>query len=344
MFIKSVIFSLAAASTVFSAPDATEDASCRFKSPILATTVSAVDNTIASCAPNCYTLDDAKNHLTTSGIIYKNAAKTSISCIDARNYKNIIASPGGDAAEFIQGVAHWFNQTGTTKPADELTWMVNKLKAFLNEHITTTRPFYFHTGQKYLDNAFARMQVNAFPKYAPTGADLTNWLNELSKWDAQGCGHLRYMIKDPLDYNVPDWISVNGIKAIWTLYWDKTYSSKILIENYFAALTPQNVFLIQHKTGTGYTSSDSCFTQLPAIKGTINPARLIQTSSFVYHIEYVDYYRKTKITPFFFNQAGDDVAGQGTKLVNQAMAQFLVSAGHLAAGLPIVGLELEKLV
>lgn len=346
MFIKSTVFAVLAAVVAAAPEGATEGALCKFKSPFLVETAIPVDNSVAACAPNCYSLDEAKQHLKTAEVKFANAEKTWLSCVDARNTLPIIGSPGGDAAEFIQALAHWANVTSTftpNPPTDPLTWMTEKLKEFLNEHITTTRPFYFHTGQSYLDKAFKRLQVNSWPKVAPTGADLTNWLNELSKWDVQGCGHIRYMINEPEGYMVPQWIAVNAVKAIWTLFWDPKFSAKIRIENYFAALRPQNCYLIVNNASAGgYEESESCFLQQPKIKGTINPVRLTQSSSFVYHLAYAKFYREEVMTPFFFNQAGDNIAQRAEEIEEKAWEQFMETVHHIAQGVPVTYVWLEK--
>ena len=244
---------------------------------------------------------------------YVQDGTSTLSCVDARSDQPLIGTPGGDLAEFAMGLYTYHELTNKVQDYASVKAL---FRLFMNQHVSASRPFYFHTDYSKLSLVFANVsarindRVTVLPSRTPPQAELNVWLSELSQSYAQGCGHIRLMIEKPADYGLsPDariiqWL----IRAFYEELWAADTDAKRAKLAFVAKLGPLDgkaVAIVSNKQGT-------CSGHSPAI-----PPNVAGSSIFVYTPNAAEAFRNKVMSPFF--------AAQGAAGWNEAEFQSRIS-------------------
>jgi hypothetical protein len=223
---------------------------------------------------------------------------STLSCVDARSDDPVIGTPGGDLAEFAMGLFAYNNLTGKVQNFAEVQALFRK---FMDQHISASRPFYFHTDDTRLKQVFAAVgaelklsNITILPMRRPPASEATIWLGELVKSYAQGCGHIRLMIESPALYgltnaNIIQWLIRAFYEELWLADTDAK-RAKLAFVVKLGPLQGKAVAIVRNAKGT-------CTDYSPAI-----PPNLGGSSLFVYTPSAASAFRSVVMTPFFANE------------------------------------------
>jgi hypothetical protein len=250
---------------------------------------------------------------------FKDGSST-LSCVDARSDDPIIGTPGGDLAEFAIGL-HVYNTL--TNKVQSYTNVQALFRQFMDQHISASRPFYFHTDDTRLNLVFAavRTQLNLnttiLPMRTPPASQAEIWLSELVKSYAQGCGHIRLMIDSPTRYGLTSaqiiqWLIRAFYEELWAADTDAK-RAKLAFVVKIGPLQGKAIAVISNKQGT-------CSGYSPAI-----PPNLGGSSLFVYTPSAASAFRSSVLTPFFANQGSS--GWNATQFVTQVNNLFDTQLG-----------------
>jgi hypothetical protein len=220
----------------------------------------------------------------------------------------LIGTPGGDLAEFAMGL---YTYHSLTNKVQDYSSVQTLFRLFLSQHVSASRPFYFHTDYSRLNLVFKNvsslinMNVAILPTRTPPAAELKVWVSELTQAYAQGCGHIRLMIESPTAYGLPNariiqWL----IQAFYEELWAADTDAKRAKLAFVAKLGPlegKAVAIVSNKQGT-------CAGYSPAI-----PPNVGGSSIFVYTPSATTAFRNKVMSPFF--------AAQGAAGWNEAQFQ-----------------------
>jgi len=263
--------------------------------------------------------------------VYVMAKSKPLSCIDARNPEKTIGTPGGEMAEFINGLNLYleYNQVQTSTLSVKLQELVTTMmKKYIDEvSWPEGRKFFYHTSTDKMIPALSNIGLKFFPQTKP--ADFEAFLVAMSNTSAQGCGHIKYMMTEPEKYKVPTTVVTAAIRSLYQLYFDDSYKDKILIHSYQYYLRGRGVVIIKHHR---YNESHHCYGYEPYVAPTIRNETIYQDSVFVYHEGYANEFRGNTIAPFFDLYTID--------VQDRANVQFELSAHHIAHNLPIAEVAL----
>lgn len=151
------------------------------------------------------------------------------SCVDGRDARGVIGTPGGDTGEFALLLAAVEQVKGVELSEEEV-------EAALLAHIDTFGDFYLHTDVHALNHLYT--QLRADPRASsvvPEGHDSESWLAFLRGADdgvrqallecivepaSIGCGHLRLSIEHDADYGVRAELVRAVLRSFFRLFWD----------------------------------------------------------------------------------------------------------------------------
>jgi rhodanese-related sulfurtransferase len=150
-----------------------------------------------------------------------------LACVDGRDDRGIVGTPGGNAGEFLLALGATELATGSRFGADEVPHL-------LTEYIDASGRFYMHSDSHALRALIARLQ--SVPEVAPhLPPDVPDaWrrftaspphavrpvlLDLLTEPAHVGCGHLRRMLLHPDRYGVRPELVRAFLRALWELYW-----------------------------------------------------------------------------------------------------------------------------
>lgn len=232
---------------------------------------------------------------------YRKDGAVTLECVDARANHAIVGTPGGDLAEFAGAVAVYYASTSKTP---DIAGIRSLFQSFVAKYITVSRPFYFHTDDGRLRQAFAKIgeavgrNITVFPVNGPPASEQATWLTELTASYAQGCGHIRLMISNFADYGLTSSIVPQGvIQVFFEELWKASPADKPKYD-FQIKLGP----LIGKAIGIVSNGGPSCTGYSPAVI----PSSL-GSSIFVYTPGSATAFRKNVLTPFFVGQQGSNL-------------------------------------
>jgi rhodanese-related sulfurtransferase len=158
-----------------------------------------------------------------------------LSCIDGRDDRGIVGTPGGDAGQFLLALAA-IEQT-LQRPLDGAT-----IAALLERRIDTLGGFYKHTDHHAM--AAAAESMRGDPRLAAALADQRDprefrqflrrpplvlreaVLDHLSQPAAIGCGHIRLMYQHSADYRVRPGLVLEFLRAFFHARWEGAFRAE----------------------------------------------------------------------------------------------------------------------
>lgn len=233
-------------------------------------------------------------------VAYLSNSKTTLSCVDARSDDPILGTPGGDLAEFLGAVVVYYRTINQAPTVASVRALFRQFMA--SATISKDRPFYFHTDDSRLRTAFAAIStrlgrnITILPTAAPPAAELPVWLDELSKGDAQGCGHIRLMINNFTTYGLnSDFLPRTMIQIFYDEFWQASATERLKYSYVIklGALVGRAVGVVS-VTGTCATAGGYTPALRPSSQGS---------TIFVYAADAVKTFRRDVLTPFFVQQS-----------------------------------------
>ena len=256
----------------------------------------------------------------------------SFSCIDGRDDRAIIGTPGGDAGEFLATLAAVERVTGTV--LDDAA-----VHDALLARIDTFGDFCRHSDTATFDAKVARLRADArigdvlgttaaeafaFLRHPP--AELQDvLLEQLVQPDDMGCGHVRLMLVHPDDYGIRRELVESFLRAFYRLWW---------------AGAPELNFTV---LPGGHEEAAVVNVRLREELWSLSRVPLVAPSCggrqvFVNHPDVASYLRG-KVVELHRRGLGpvaiDDAGAFRAALEDLATRQLLNTVGHLASGLPI---------
>lgn len=150
-----------------------------------------------------------------------------LACVDGRDDRGIVGTPGGNAGEFLLALGALEQATGSLVDAAHVAEL-------LSAYIDASGRFYMHSDSQALRALIARLQsmesiAHLLPADTPdewrkfTAAPPAELrpvlLGLLSDPDFMGCGHLRRLLLYPERYGVRPELTRAFLRALWELYW-----------------------------------------------------------------------------------------------------------------------------
>lgn len=263
---------------------------------------------------------------------------TQLSCIDGRDDRSILGTPGGDAGQFLLVMAAIESVIGRRLDQDVIL-------ALLERRIDAFGGFYMHTDQGTVSKVVESMRQDprleaAISEYA---SDPTEWrqflrrpplmlrdavLEHLCKPDAIGCGHIRLMNQHAADYRVRPGLVLDVLCAFFRTRWDGAFRAEL--ESLHGQHNERAV-LITRIDGPLHP-----FTPIPLISPSF-----FESQMFIYHPQ-VSEYLFGLLVDFFLLQT--DLVPEFEKDIRAPLLAEIKSLdaihtknslGHLAKGLPI---------
>jgi rhodanese-related sulfurtransferase len=158
-----------------------------------------------------------------------------LSCIDGRDDRGVVGTPGGDAGQFLLTMAAI--ESTLQRPLDP-----GLITALLERRIDTLGGFYMHTDHHALEAAAASMQGDprleaALTEYRdprerrqflkrPPLVLREAVLEHLCQPAAIGCGHIRLMYQRAADYQVRPGLVLDFLRAFFHARWEGAFRAE----------------------------------------------------------------------------------------------------------------------
>jgi rhodanese-related sulfurtransferase len=158
-----------------------------------------------------------------------------LSCIDGRDDRGVVGTPGGDAGQFLLALAAI--ERTLQRPLDSET-----IAALLERRIDTLGGFYMHTDHHAMDRAAEAMRGD--PRLERALADHQDprdfrqflrrpplllrdaVLEHLCQSSAIGCGHIRLMHELSADYQVRSALVLDFLRAFFHARWEGAFRAE----------------------------------------------------------------------------------------------------------------------
>ena len=152
-----------------------------------------------------------------------------LSCIDGRDERGIIGSPGGDSGKFLLTLAAIEQSTGRQLDEEEIA-------RGLLSHLDTFGHFYMHTDAHALDALIEALKAD--PQLQTAALDsmgFEDWFEFLRNPPQEmracllehlvepahiGCGHIRLMLQQSDEYGIRKELVVAYLRALHRLWWE----------------------------------------------------------------------------------------------------------------------------
>ena len=150
------------------------------------------------------------------------------SCVDGRDERGVIGTPGGDAGEFLLSMAALEHVQGAS--LDEET-VASELLA----HLDSFGDMYMHTDVHAVEKLFEDLRQDAQLGDALRGVQTTDEMSAFLRNPGDenleallehlvdpayvGCGHIRLMLQHSEEYGIRRELVVSFLRAAWRLWW-----------------------------------------------------------------------------------------------------------------------------
>lgn len=260
-------------------------------------------------------------------------------CVDGRDDSSVVGTPGGDAGEFMVGLAALERLLGHTLSRATLTKL-------LRRRLDTFGRFYMHT-DIHAGNAFIKSIRSDSRLTAAIGTtyEALEWRKWLSDPPVQarpvllehmcdpshiGCGHLRLMVQNPEQYEVRGPLVLDFLRTFFSTRW----AGAAEMENVVLPGGHQEGAVLNVRT----ESEPHAYSWVPLLSPAYAGVQM-----FVNHPQ-VSAYMRRELASFLAEQRDlwDGQALDAPALLAEiegiAGRQLMATLGHLAKGLPIYDL------
>eukprot|EP01133_Synstelium_polycarpum_P015246 gene15246-18048_t len=172
-----------------------------------------------------------ENHLKGDVVRFVDIGNHHWSCIDGRTPHHVLATPGGDAGEFLLGLSVYKSLLSAPYSIELDSAIIRQMFAKFLSYLPANRPFYMHTDTYAHDGLRAHLQAihgkEVFPDEfhildTPTTAQHDHVLEAITLPEFVGCGHIRAIMANPDIYHVPLPLIQSFIRGFYDLVWSKS--------------------------------------------------------------------------------------------------------------------------
>eukprot|EP01100_Stratorugosa_tubuloviscum_P015405 TRINITY_DN884_c0_g4_i3.p1 TRINITY_DN884_c0_g4~~TRINITY_DN884_c0_g4_i3.p1 ORF type:complete len:393 (-),score=157.26 TRINITY_DN884_c0_g4_i3:41-1219(-) len=258
-----------------------------------------------------YGYEEVNEHVALAEFKWGTIKEESLCCIDGRQTKALLGTPGGDFIEFANALEQY---SKITKQQITQEFVYNQLKQFLkqNDICSKERKFYLHSDFGRIQDMFSRIQlktnklISLFPQSKPPSHHIDIWLDELSNPESQGCGHLRLAMQHAQLYCFSDDSILKFLlRAFFSLYWniyddpdvdDSNLRSKLLFEIVLGPLQAKAIIVLsqQHNHHNHNHNHNHSFTKYPMLTPNVQGSQV-----FVYTPDAAIEWRSLILSKYF---------------------------------------------
>jgi len=249
------------------------------------------------------------------------------SCVDGRDRRPVVGTPGGDAGELLLALAALEATRGQPIDAAEVTRL-------LDAYLTAFGRFYMHTDERALEflrddprfaEAIADRGIDGVLRHPPRALEPL-LLEELTRPDHVGCGHLRLVLSHPQQYAVRPELTRALLRAVLRRLWQGAAIDLVILEG-------------EHHEGAvveiRLDREIHAFTRIP----TFAP-RLDDRELFISHPEVSAWLRSVNAAFLFevdpWLREHPEARGELLRRLDEmAASQLEATLGHLAQSLPV---------
>jgi rhodanese-related sulfurtransferase len=265
-----------------------------------------------------------------------------VSCVDGRDDSGLIGTPGGDAGEFLLGLAALEQLTG--KPLSE-----GLIKTLLARRIDTFGDFYLHTDAHAADlanlavgrdaqGALATAQLRTRGQWRKFWAEPPDELHPLLLQIASdpahiGCGHLRHALLNPREYGVRTELAQSLIRTFFRTRWtDSADCEYVPLDGAHSEAAVLNIRL---------EDDVKAFSMIPLVTPAVG-----QVQAFVNHPQVASYIRR-QLAEYLVAQRDVFVRPPSAldlhvEMEHLARVQLQATLGRIALGLPVFDVVLSR--
>ena len=263
-------------------------------------------------------------------------AHGSLSCIDGRDERGVVGTPGGDGGEFLLTLAAIEEVTG--ERLDDAT-----VKARLQVHLDTFGLFYMHTDVHAFERLIEALAAEPRLKSATSGlrgpVQWTNFLRHVPEELREtlltyllmpahnGCGHIRLMMQHSEEYGIRRELVLAFLRALHELWWEGAPEVQL------TALRGDH----QEAGVVNVRFDDDLWglSQVPLISPSCGGRQM-----FIHHPDVATFLRGTTVRALIADRGPLGIAASEEARLTEAMAslaerQLNETVGRLAAGLPV---------
>ncbi|WP_028670418.1 hypothetical protein [Saccharospirillum impatiens] len=138
--------------------------------------------------------------------------KVPCTCIDGRTQGIRYSVAGGSFGLFLHTLA-------TIQTAEDRCLSQDDVDRYMRLFASEVGPVYLHSDQHTIDRIFARMGLETETRLRDLNASQQRSFCELATTsELQGCGHIKLIMQNPIDYQIPPALVSRAIKAFFRLY------------------------------------------------------------------------------------------------------------------------------
>ena len=265
---------------------------------------------------------------------FLNMTEINFSCIDGRYPNGIVATVGGDAAEFILMLVVAYKK-GVYLDDYVIQGLFRK---YINQ-MEPLRKFYMHTDDHSYSHLLKSLNLTSTFDIHNTPDELMSlMLQSVVMPDNIGCGHLKQIMLKPDEYLTPNWITKGFLRAFFQYMWLE--DRERIVENrklLYVILTGSHA-----EQGILEIDNDGC----PGMAASV-PSASNNGMFFILHSAATSFLR-TSMSSFLMDQfpanfhdfSNDLVAFKG-KMDEYGSTQLSLTASKLAAGLSIYRVKVQ---
>jgi len=266
---------------------------------------------------------------------YANVDKQYFSCLDGRIKEPMLGTPGGDAGEFILGLAMYKEVLGS-----ERTITQSDVDIYFNEYLgyMTTTFFYMCTDDSALNHLQEEIEVEGLNLRRPRKQIQNDTLQALLEPDNEGDLHIKMLLRYPDMYGIDVELVKMFLRAFYKVLWDSTnpFSEKLILDVLIGEHT-ESAFL-EVRSNQGCTAAK----QAPLIRP--NEPTQNGMSIFVNHLDAASI-KRVEIAKFFTEYINKQKSGVSpevfhSRMDHHALAFLEVTGSFLAKGLPFYTLNI----
>jgi len=257
-------------------------------------------------------------------------------CVDGRDERAVVGTPGGDGGEFLLSLAAI--ERATARELDE-----SAVEEGLLAHLDTFGQFYMHTDAHAFDALIVALRSDARLEAAVSGLARTeDWMEFLQHPAPElqetllehlvnpahvGCGHIRLMLLHSDGYGTREKLVVHFLRAFYRLWWKGASELELtLLPGDHGEGAVVNVSLAEQIWG---------LSRVPLISPSCGGRQM-----FVNHPDVASFLRRTTVRslarsapPLCIEHAQEDALQNA--IDELATQQLGATLNHLAKGLPI---------